>query len=380
MAHTRLKSCWLTVLGFLCATTPVMVRAHEVRPAVVTATVAPQGAYSVMIALNLEALLVGIGPEHVDTNDAPEAAKYNELRKLSPDDLRAKFQAFAPRWLDGVRLEFDSQRVTPQISEIVVPAIGDLVQARISKLHLSGTTVTGMKTLRWTYAAEFGSNVVRVLRDQQDALEAGWLKGGQSSGTIDLAPGSGKSASQKFLDYIAVGFSHIIPHGLDHILFVVGLYLLGAAWRPLIAQVTAFTVAHSITLALGLYGYVSVPSAIVEPLIALSIVYVAVENILTSKLQVWRPVVVFCFGLLHGLGFAGVLQEIDLPRADYLIGLIGFNVGVEMGQLAVILLAFAVSGLWFRNKPWYRQRIVWPGSAAIALIGLFWTVERIWLT
>jgi hypothetical protein len=142
--------------------------------------------------------------------------------------------------------------------------------------------------------------------------------------------------------------------------------------------VTSFTVAHSITLALGLYGFIAISPSIVEPLISLSIVYVAVENILTANLQPWRPFVVFGFGLLHGLGFAGILQEVGLSRADYMIGLIGFNVGVELGQLTVIAIAWLVSGFWFRHKAWYRRRVVWPASAVIALTGLFWTIERIW--
>ena len=114
-----------------------------------------------------------------------------------------------------------------------------------------------------------------------------------------------------------------------------------------------------------------------EPLIALSIAYVAIENLMTRDLHPWRPVVVFGFGLLHGLGFAGVLQEIGLPRADYVTGLIAFNIGVEFGQLAVIAIAFLTTGLWFRSQPWYRARVVIPASAAIAFMGLFWTVERV---
>ena len=102
------------------------------------------------------------------------------------------------------------------------------------------------------------------------------------------------------------------------------------------------------------------PSSIVEPLIALSIVYVAVENILTDELKPWRVYVVFGFGLLHGLGFAGVLTELELPRSEYLTALITFNVGVELGQLAVISGAFLFVGLWFRNRSWYRRRIIIP--------------------
>ena len=135
--------------------------------------------------------------------------------------------------------------------------------------------------------------------------------------------------------------------------------------------------AHSITLGLTIYGVFSLPSSIVEPLIALSIAYVAIENVLTSELHAWRPFVVFGFGLLHGMGFAGVLQEIGMPRSEFLTALVSFNVGVELGQLAVITLAFALTGLWFRNRSWYRGRIVVPASLAIAATGLYWTVERV---
>src|SRR5262249_54583299 len=137
-------------------------------------------------------------------------------------------------------------------------------------------------------------------------------------------------------NYIALGFTHIIPEGTDHILFVLGLFFFATTWRSLLSQVTAFTVAHSITLALSMYGVVSAPARIVEPLIAVSIAIVAVENILVRRPHRWRPLLVFAFGLMHGLGFAGVLRELGLPRQDFGLALAGFNIGVEAGQLAVI--------------------------------------------
>ncbi len=176
--------------------------------------------------------------------------------------------------------------------------------------------------------------------------------------------------------YLWLGFTHIVPLGVDHILFVLGLYLLNTAWRPLLAQVTAFTAAHTLTLALSTYGVVSLPASFVEPLIALSIAWIAFENIATDKLSWWRPAVVFGFGLLHGLGFAGVLAELGLPRGEYLSALVSFNVGVEAGQLAVIAVAFLLLGA-FRNRSWYRRRITVPLSATIGIIGLYWAVERV---
>jgi len=176
--------------------------------------------------------------------------------------------------------------------------------------------------------------------------------------------------------YLRLGFVHIVPRGLDHILFVLGLFLLNQHWRPLLAQVTAFTVAHSLTLALSMYEVVSMPSVIVEPIIALSIAYVAIENLCTTELKPWRPAVVFLFGLLHGLGFAGVLREQGIAADDAVTALVTFNVGVEFGQLAVIASAFAVVG-WFRNREWYRSVVVVPLSCGIAFVGVYWTATRI---
>ena len=174
-----------------------------------------------------------------------------------------------------------------------------------------------------------------------------------------------------------VGFTHIIPLGFDHILFVLGLYFLSSRLRPLIIQISSFTVAHTLTLALSMLGLVSIPSAIIEPLIALSIVFVAVENWFTERLQPWRPFVIFGFGLIHGFGFAGVLREINLGPADFATSLVFFNVGVELGQLAVIAIAYGALGFWVGKKDWYRARIVRPLTILIGTTGFVWFLERI---
>lgn len=178
------------------------------------------------------------------------------------------------------------------------------------------------------------------------------------------------------LTYGRLGFVHILPLGLDHILFVLGLFFLSARWKPLLWQVTTFSLAHSLTLGLSIYGLVSAPGWLVEPLIAASIACVAVENLLVRELTPWRPFVVLGFGLLHGLGFAGVLAELGLPRASFMSALVGFNLGVEAGQLAVLALAFAAVG-WLGQRVWYRQRIAAPASVLIAVAGAYWTATRI---
>ncbi len=185
------------------------------------------------------------------------------------------------------------------------------------------------------------------------------------------------SRTEVFVDYLILGFKHIIPLGFDHILFILSLFLLSPKLKTMVWQATAFTVAHSITLGLAAYGLVSLPPHIIEPIISLSIMFVALENIITEKLKPARLLIVFVFGLIHGLGFAGVIQDQGLPKREFFNALISFNVGVELGQIVVILTAWYLFGKWFSQKPWYRTRIVIPLSVIIAVIALYWTVERL---
>ena len=182
------------------------------------------------------------------------------------------------------------------------------------------------------------------------------------------------------LFYLKLGFEHIVPNGFDHILFVVGLCLLSTKIKTILWQATAFTVAHSITLALSMKGLIVTPPALVEPIIALSIVFVAVENILLTELKPWRVLVVFLFGLIHGMGFASSLNEIGLPRNKFFTSIVSFNVGVELGQIVVIVSVFVLIIFAFGKKPWYRKFVVYPLSAVIAIIAAWWTVERLFLS
>jgi hypothetical protein len=177
--------------------------------------------------------------------------------------------------------------------------------------------------------------------------------------------------------YLKLGFEHIVPLGVDHILFVVCLCLLNNKFKTVLWQATAFTVAHSITLALSMQNIIVLPAEIVEPIIALSIFFVAVENLLLDKLKPWRIILVFIFGLIHGVGFASVLSQIGLPRDKFLTSILSFNLGVEIGQIAVISVLFALIILPFGKKPWYRKFIVYPLSVLIACIALYWTVQRV---
>lgn len=244
------------------------------------------------------------------------------------------------------------------------------------KIHASGRLATEDASLQFLFPLDVGEVVLTAVQP-----DVQWVVTGEVSRPLWLSPPGNAEASageniRSLFRYLKVGFIHIVPRGTDHILFVLGLFLLAPKLRPLLVQVTAFTAAHTLTLALSIYGVVSLPSGVVEPLIALSIAAVAIENVLTDSIHPWRPVLVFLFGLLHGLGFAGVLEEIGLPRAEFLWALVSFNVGVELGQLLVLALAFLVFG-YFRKYGWYRTRLTIPSSCLIGLVGLYWTITRI---
>ncbi|KIC11435.1 membrane protein [Leisingera sp. ANG-M1] len=361
--------CWVAIAA-------ASARAHEVTPAIADFSV-KDGQITLELRLNVEAFVAGINLDGLsDTNQTEQSADYDELRALGARELEPMVQLFAEEWLPGFSLQAGGP-VVLSVSKVTIPDVGDASLPRSSFLELTGEIPSEARSLRIAWPVGSGGVVLR-----QNGVEApytGYLQGGETSPPIALGGGSAQTPVDAFMEYIPVGFTHILPKGLDHILFVLGLFFLSPRVRPLLLQVSVFTVAHTITLALGALGMVDVNPSIVEPLIALSIVFVAVENIFARKLHSWRTFVIFGFGLLHGLGFASVLGEFGLPPSQFLPALIGFNVGVELGQLAVIAVAYLGVRLWFGRHPKYRGRVAIPASVTIAMIGGYWFVERVFL-
>ena len=177
-----------------------------------------------------------------------------------------------------------------------------------------------------------------------------------------------------FFRFFALGIEHIFT-GFDHLLFLAGLLIVAARVAEVARLVTTFTIAHSLTLAAAVLGLVDLPSRVVEPLIAASIVFVAVENLVRRDHR-GREVLTFVFGLVHGFGFAGLLRELGMGRGSLAITLAGFNLGVEAGQLAVVL-AVAPLLLLSRKQPWYARTAVPGFSAVIGFFGAYWLVQRL---
>ena len=293
---------------------------------------------------------------------------------LTPARRDQRLAQLTSVFADRIVVFVDSREVRATHVEYIPPP--QQPDNALAMFRLTGTMPRDATRLRWLYGLVADPYPLEV-RQPDGSSTVEWIHGTNWSDVIDLSRSFTRPTRTEIaLQYLWLGYTHILPKGLDHILFVLGLFLLSPRWQTMLLQVTAFTVAHSITLALSIYGVVSLPSRIVEPLIALSIAYVAIENLVTRELKPWRVALVFMFGLLHGLGFAGVLRQLGLPREEFVTALVTFNLGVEGGQLTVIALALTIVGAVMK-KAWYRQRVVIPASAAIAAIGIYWTVTRL---
>ena len=358
----------------MLALLPPAASAHPLTFTDTTVVLQRNGTFQADLVVDLDALALG-APQSADDAELVAA-----LRGLSPAELETAVERLRRLFQRRVRLRFDGDPApfdvsfpdhgAPAATESAIPTVLGLTA------RLTGAVPAGATELEFFASRAFAEVNLTIRDDRRGVTRQTLLERGARSDPFPLSgpaapPGAWSAAGR----YLRLGFVHILPRGMDHILFVLGLFLLGARLRPLVWQVSAFTVAHAATLSLAIFDVVSLPARVVEPLIALSIVYVAVENVLTDRLTPWRPATVFLFGLLHGLGFAGVLRELGLPAEERWLGLLTFNAGIELGQLAVIGIALAAVG-WCRSRPWYRRRVAIPASAVIAAVGLLWTLER----
>ncbi|CUH39431.1 hypothetical protein JSE7799_02158 [Jannaschia seosinensis] len=361
----------------LLSMAPLSVAAHEVQPAISDVELS-EDTVTITLTTAIEPILAGVDLEGIeDTNDSPLSDRVDALRALPPETLAAELAERWPEIAERITLRAGDTRVTPVLVDVTIPEVGDTEIRRDSTLLLTAPLPDDGSPVTFGWDAELGGLIVRQGDDAQ-----GYNAFLTSGAVTDPMPRTGvaeQNLGDVIVTYVVSGFDHIIPKGLDHILFVLGLFFYSLAWRPLLWQVSAFTVAHTATLALATLGIVQPTMWIVEALIAASIVWVGVENIWSGGRRDigWgRIAVVFGFGLLHGLGFASVLSEFGLGQY-FIASLISFNVGVEIGQLTVIAAAFLLLGLPFGSKPWYRRAVAIPGSLVIAAIASYWVLNRI---
>jgi hypothetical protein len=314
-----------------------------------------------------------------------DADYYSEGRALNAE---AAARGLAQRIEKAVRVTFDGKPMTASASDVRFHVFDAKTNGDVHLLTLAGKAPEGARSLGIELERAFPALKVHLLAPGGAVTATRAVLPGMSLRPFPMpnAPAvkrpeasqgaSGRSSAGRVaLDYVTLGFLHIVPRGLDHILFVTALVLGNRRLRGLLALLTAFTLAHSLTLALSALGHISLPSKPVEVVIALSVAYAAAEAVLRRQPSRWQPLVVFAFGLLHGLGFAGVLSELGLPAEHRVWSLAAFNVGVELGQISVVG-ALAVGFGWCQERPWFQRALVRPAATAVCVVALYWIAER----
>jgi len=364
------------LLGLGLLSIAVFVNAHNKDYALARFVAQPDGRFSIEVTCHIAAYVLGAEAGHLSLPD------WQRLRKMETHTLNNMVSRAHDAFVAGVQLQVDN--VSWPVRQVHFPATAAIRHDGLRPIPKEGPPIVitsrlpaGAESLKVLLPGQIGRVLLRIgdKTNQQRAyfFEAGrWMEIPSPFGKqVD-----GWGSADILKHYFGVGFVHILPNGLDHILFVLALFLVSQRVKTLLLQVTIFTVAHSVTLALALYDVVRLPAALVEPLIAFSIAAVALDNLVSDRLRSWRSVTIFAFGLLHGLGFANALEDVALNSHVGFLALAGFNIGVEAGQLVVVGIAFAIVG-WSWASPWYRRGVVLPASSAIAAVGLVWTIQRL---
>ena len=353
---------------------------HEIRPSIADYKIEENILYF-DIRLNAELILSGIDASNItDTNSSPLSATYDDLRSLTRENLKI---LLIESWDDiqsKINLNINEVSTKFELVDINIEANRDFEISRDSIIYLKYELDEDDEFLTFKWSEKYGPIIIREINElkKEDDLYTEYLQAGLQTDKIFIKSENTQSIFKSIINYFILGIQHIIPKGLDHILFIVGLFFFSVTLRPLLIQVTMFTIAHSITLIFVSVSYINVNPLIVEPIIALSIAYVGIENIFKQYVKEYlRYIIIFFFGLLHGLGFALVLSDIGYQSSKLILNLISFNLGIEVAQIFIILFLYILLGIKFSNKKYYRYIFQVPVSLFIALVGIYWFFERI---
>ena len=371
-----MRGWWFAVFFFFSST----INSHEIKPAIVDLIIA-DGQASIDFKINAEQVLAGVdASKYEDTNDAPQAELYEQYRKKNEEELKQDIQQNWSLFQDQVIISGLKGSSSLNLVDLWIDQDVNPEYPRDTNFKTEVPLNKNKFTIQ--FVNELGPVIIRQFESisKENMIFSTYLQPGEIS--AELSPLSEVTISQTIIEYIVLGMEHIVPKGLDHILFILGVFFFAIKLKPLLWQVTMFTLAHSLTLILASLKLVFIPASIIEPLIALSIGYVAFENIFhrqdkfRSNSNIIRYVVIFFFGLIHGLGFAFVLEDIGLPTGQLILSLLSFNVGVEIAQIGLVILAYIL--MFYPSKqPWYRKFIQIPCSLVIGLIGIYWFFERV---
>ena len=370
----------IKIILLLALFASTLLQADVIKPVLVEVSFYQNKTVEISIDLSLEGAISGIGTQYKNTIDSPNATQYDALRALEPNILRERFKDFEGEFLNSFEFIVNDKVQKLALKNTKIDIVGYKKRPRKTVLIYQVKLNEWPKTLTWQYGKIYGDSALRwqmYKKDEYNWSQWQWLRDGNSSGIIDINHAEPVGIIKHFIEFVNIGFNHVIPLGWDHILFIIGMALSSLLWRRLLVLVSSFTLAHTLTLGLAMFGLVEISPRIIEPLIAFSIAYVAIENLFIKQSIKRKTLVVFVFGLIHGLGFASMLKSFEMTTEYFSTTLIGFNVGVELAQIVIIFAVVLVLIILRALKFNYRKLAIIPTSIIIALIGFYWGIERL---
>tara|TARA_A100001011_G_scaffold380959_1_gene448886 strand:- start:924 stop:2051 length:1128 start_codon:yes stop_codon:yes gene_type:complete len=352
--------------------------AHEIKPAIVEFNKV-KNQINIVLKFNAEAFLANIDASfYKETINFSNSIKYSELRLLPGEILKEKVFESRDQIINSIFIKTSKKQLNLKLVEIDVLEEKNIEKVRFTKVYLKTENKFIETPITFSTKKIFGplifKNFSNIDKDTEKP-QSQWLKPGNQTSKLGIL--QVKTNITNFLILgIWNGILQIIVYGFDHILFILGLFFFSHKLKPLLIQVTTFTIAHSITLIFGGLGYITISPLIIEVIIAVSIIWVGFENLFRKNIKVSRIGVIFTFGLIHGLGFASMFKLIGLEGIDYYLNLLSFNIGIELGQLITLLPLIILIPL-FNRLSWYRILIAIPASIIIALFGVEMFIDRI---
>jgi hypothetical protein len=381
-AATQQTLFFLFFLFFLLFALTQPAIAHELGTIQAYVTFLPGGTWKVDITIDEEHI-----PPLPTTRPAGET-RYGPLSGLTPE-WRARLGTFFSALTDRSTLAFDGRPAVPEELSVDRPASpADDPFAPLPKitLHLKGAIPPGAKTATFSTTLPIGSYPLSLTNEGDAMPSRRWPQGGPKAETGDPFPLSPRVVPPPLgrvaLRYLGLGFRRILPQGTEQILFALGIFLWSRRKKSLLTQVAAFTAGFAASSAAAFHSSLLSSSRLIEPALALSILYLALANLLPRRRQPLPSlhlVLVALCGLPHGLEFAKTLRDLSPPRSVLATAVSSFDLGALCGLLAVLAAAFLLVGSRWSDRSWYRYRVVVPASLALATIGLYWSIERIFL-
>ena len=352
--------------------------AHEIKPAVVEFNKS-KNQINLVLTFNAEAFLANIDASiHKETKNSSNSKIYDELRLLSEEILKERVFKSKDQITNSIFIKTSEKTLNLKVVEIDVLEEKDIEKVRFTKIYFKTDNQIIETPITFSTKKIFGplifKNFSNIDKDT-DKPQSQWLKPGNQTSNLGSLQVKTNTTNFSILG-IWNGILQIILYGFDHILFILGLFFFSHKLKPLLIQVTTFTIAHSITLIFGGLGYITISPHIIEVIIAASIIWIGFENLFRKKIKVSRLGVIFTFGLIHGLGFASMFKLKELEGTDFYLNLLSFNIGIELGQLITLLPLIILIPL-FNRLSWYRILIAMPASIIIALFGVEMFIDSI---